>query len=213
MNKADFFEAKKPGEDFYRRDVLKVAGELLGKIFVKKDVSGIMSGRIVEVEAYGGPADEASHTFRGITQRNKTMFSGGGLLYVYFTYGMYHCCNIVTGSEGEGRAVLIRALEPVEGVERMSLNRFRKDFINDRELLNLASGPGKLCQALSITKELNGISLLEDTIFLLEREKLPDSDIISCTRVGITKSAGLPWRFYIKDNPFVSHKKYNRSKI
>ncbi|MGE5683254.1 MAG: DNA-3-methyladenine glycosylase [Bacillota bacterium] len=201
------FEGEKLSRDFYTRELLGVAKDLLGKILVKNDGNGkIFKGRIVEVEAYDGLTDQASHTYRGKTPRNEVMFREGGYLYVYFTYGMYYCCNIVTGKEGEGKAVLLRGIEPIEGIKDMAVNRFQKDFINDKELLNLTSGPGKLCKAFGITKVNNGTDLLDEEIFLLDQNKVPAVNIVTATRIGITRSVDLPWRFYIKNNPFVSRK-------
>lgn len=198
---------KKLSRDFYTRELLTVAKELLGKRFAKVSNNNLMlSGKIVEVEAYDGSVDQAAHTYKGKTPRNEVMFRQGGYLYVYFTYGMYYCCNIVTGNENEGKAVLIRAIEPLEGIVQMAVNRFQKDFINDKELRNLANGPGKLCMAFGITKEYNGTDLSGERIFLLDQKKVPEENIISTTRIGISKSVELPWRFYIKNNPYVSHR-------
>ena len=191
---------------FYIRNVLKVARDLLGKTLVVNHKGKILSGKIVEVEAYDGSCDEAAHTFNGKTKRNEVMFEPGGLLYVYFTYGMYHCANVVTGKENERTAVLLRALEPIEGIEEMSLNRYGKKQIKEKEKLNLTSGPGKLCLALGINKSHNGISLIEDEIYILDNKKILVDKITTATRIGITKSKELPWRFYIKDNPYVSKK-------
>lgn len=193
-------------QKFYTRNVLKVARDLLGKIFVVNNKGKILSGKIVEVEAYDGSCDEAAHTFNGKTKRNEVMFETGGLLYVYFTYGMYYCSNVVTGEKDERTAVLLRALEPVEGIEEMSLNRYGKKEFTDKEKLNLTSGPGKLCLALGINKSHNGASLIEDEIYILDNKKIPSSKIVTTTRIGITKSKEFPWRFYIKDNPYVSKK-------
>jgi DNA-3-methyladenine glycosylase len=134
------------------------------------------------------------------------MFGEGGFLYVYFTYGAHFCCNVVTGREGEGTAVLIRALEPVLGVEEMIKNRFDRELKNENERLNLTSGPGKVCSALSISKEHYGIDLTGDEIFILNRPALEKKNIAAVERVGITKSVELPWRFYIRGNPYVSRK-------
>ncbi|OGU36798.1 MAG: 3-methyladenine DNA glycosylase [Ignavibacteria bacterium GWB2_35_6b] len=191
---------------FYIRNVLKVANNLLGKTLVINRKGKILSGKIVEVEAYDGSCDEAAHTFNGKTKRNEVMFEPGGLLYVYFTYGMYHCANVVTGKKDERTAVLLRALEPVEGIEEMALNRFGKKQITEKQKLNLTSGPGKLCMALGINKSLNGISLIGDEIYILDNKKNPKDKIVTATRIGITKSKELPWRFYIKDNPYISKK-------
>lgn len=191
---------------FYTRNVLKVAHDLLGKILVVNRKEKILCGKIVEVEAYDGSCDEAAHTFNGKTKRNEVMFEPGGLLYVYFTYGMYHCANVVTGKKDERTAVLLRALEPIEGIEEMSFNRFGKKQITEKQKLNLTNGPGKLCLALGINKSHNGVSLIEDEIYILDNKKIPEDKITTATRIGITKSKELPWRFYIKDNPYVSKK-------
>lgn len=201
----DMLENKLPKE-FYTGNLLSVARNLLGKIFVKKDEKCLFTGRIVEVEAYDGNIDEAAHTFIGRTARNEIMFSEGGYLYVYFTYGMYFCCNIVTGNEAEGKAVLLRGIEPLKGITDMALNRYKKETLSKKEYYNLTSGPGKICQAFGISREHNGTDLLEDRIFLLDQQPVAAKDIVITTRIGITKSVDLPWRFYIKDNPFVSKK-------
>lgn len=197
---------KKLNRSFYQRDVLTVAVELLGKILVKADSPEIMAGRIVEVEAYDGSIDEAAHTFRGKTKRNEIMFKTGGYFYVYFTYGAHFCCNIVTGSEGHGTAVLIRGIEPEVGIDKMAYNRFGKILINEKEKHNLTSGPGKVCQAFGITREYYGEDLVSGRIYLLNQRKIPAEQVVRTTRIGIKKSAELNWRFYIKDNPFVSRR-------
>lgn len=197
---------KKLKRNFYTRDLLLVARELLGKILVKENGKEILSGKIVEVEAYDGDTDEAAHTFIGKTKRNEVMFGEGGFLYVYFTYGAHFCCNVVTGIEGKGTAALIRAVEPAEGVEKMITNRFGRKLINEKEKHNLTNGPGKVCQAFKINKEHYGIDLTGNEIYLLNRPKLKDEEIVVTQRVGIKKSVHFPWRFYIKDNPYVSRK-------
>jgi DNA-3-methyladenine glycosylase len=191
---------------FYLQSVLTVAKKLLGKILVKNMDGKLYTGKIVEVEAYDGLIDEASHAFIGKTKRNEVMFNEGGLLYVYFTYGMYFCCNVVTGKKNEGKAVLIRALEPLEGITQMALNRFGKDFLSKKELLNLTSGPGKICKAFDISRKENGIDLLGNEIYILNVKNIPDKNIVVSKRIGIKKSSELPWRFYIGNNPFVSKK-------
>lgn len=197
---------KKLNRSFYKRDVLTVAHELLGKILIKADGPEILAGKIVEVEAYDGSVDEAAHTFQGKTKRNEIMFGNGGYFYVYFTYGAHFCCNIVTGTEGHGTAVLIRGVEPVEGVERMSFNRFGKNLLNEAEKHKLTNGPGKVCQAFGINREYYGEDLINGRIYLLNQRRIPADRIVKTTRIGIKKSTELNWRFYIKDNPFVSRK-------
>lgn len=192
--------------DFYCRNLLVVAKELLGKILVKKNGRQILAGKIVEVEAYDGATDEAAHSFRGITPRNKIMFGSGGYLYVYITYGTHHCCNVVTGIRGKGTAVLIRAVEPVYGIKKMMLNRFDRTNLTEKEIYNLTSGPGKICQAFGLDRGHSGIDLTGKKIFLLDQPKIKKSLIGISKRIGISKSVNLPWRFFIKDNPFLSRK-------
>lgn len=203
-----FPNLKKLKRNFYTRDVITVAKELLGKILVKKDKGHILAGKIVEVEAYDGATDEAAHTFRGKTKRNEIMFGEGGFFYVYFTYGAHFCCNVVTGQKDQGTAVLIRAVEPIKGIKIMSYNRFGRNLLNAKERFNLTSGPGKVCQAMGINKTHYGIDLTGDKIFLLDNPCLSQDQILVTKRVGIKKSAHLPWRFCIKNNPYVSR---NRS--
>ena len=197
---------KKLTKKFYKRNVLTVAKELLGKVFVVKKKKQYLCGKIVEVEAYDGSIDQAAHTYIGKTKRNEIMFEEGGLLYVYFTYGMYYCCNVVTGEKDERTAILLRAVEPIEGTDTIALNRFGKTNISSKEKLNLTSGPGKLCMAFKINKKHNGTDLTSDNIFILNNRKIPEDKIVTTTRIGIKKSIELPWRFYIKDNPYVSKK-------
>lgn len=195
---------KKLDRQFYTRDLLTVAYELLGKHLVKKEKGKILSGRIIEVEAYDGSVDEAAHTFIGKTKRNEIMFNIGGYLYVYFTYGNHYCCNVVTGEEGKGTAILIRAIEPLEGISTMIKNRFHRDLLNEKEKFNLTNGPGKVCQALSINKSHYGIDLTGDEIYLIDQPLIDKQNVVITKRIGIKKSVDLPWRFYIKDNPYVS---------
>ncbi len=193
-------------ETFYQKDVVKIAPKLLGKYFVKKEKQQFLIGKIVEVEAYADKIDEASHSFTGVTKRNKLMFDSGGKLYVYFIYGNHFCCNVVCDKEGVGSAVLIRALEPLKGIEMMVERRFQKNEVTAKEFLNLTNGPGKICKAFNISKDENGIDLCSDNIFLVEGEKILKKNIAASPRIGIKKSKELLWRFYLKDNPFVSAK-------
>ncbi len=192
--------------EFYIRNLIPVARNLLGKILVKKSGSKIISGKIVEVEAYHGDYDQASHAFKGKTKRNEAMFEEGGHLYVYFTYGAHFCANVVIGKKGKGLAVLIRALEPIEGMGLMIRNRYGRKSANDNEKLNLTNGPGKLCQAFGINKNHDGIDLTESEIFILDQPKISGRNIGVTKRIGITRSVDLQWRFFIKDNPYVSRK-------
>jgi len=198
--------AKKLKKSFYRRGVIVVAKELLGKILVKSQGKEILAGKIVEVEAYHGDIDEAAHSYGGVTKRNEIMFEAGGYLYVYFTYGAHHCCNVVTGKKGQGTAVLIRAVEPLTGIQTMIKNRFGRKLKNDKEKFNLTSGPGKTCAAFGINRRHSGIDLTGDKIFILDAEKINNKDIGVSKRIGISKSVDLPWRFFIKNNPYLSRK-------
>ena len=193
-------------KDFYNRELLIVAKDLLGKVFVRKISKKILAGIIVEVEAYDGRIDEAAHSFGGITKRNKIMFEEGGLLYVYFIYGIHYCCNVVTGSKGIGNAVLIRAIQPMIGIDEMLNNRFGGNNFNDKHTLSLTNGPAKITQAFSINKKNNGTDLCGKEIYLCDSNFSNEFNIVETKRIGIKKSADLPWRFYIKHNPFVSKK-------
>jgi DNA-3-methyladenine glycosylase len=194
---------KLPREFYTRPNVLLVARELLGKLLVCPDKKGKrVSGRIVEVEAYRGPEDRAAHSYGGRrTRRTETMYGIGGTAYVFFVYGMYHQFNVVTNVVDAPHAILIRAVEPVEGIELM---RKRRGSHADN---NLTNGPGKLCIALGIDRRLDGADLLGKNVWLEESEKLPRARILTGPRVGIDYAAGWidkPWRFWIKGNPFVS---------
>jgi len=197
---------KKLKKSFYRREVIPVARDLLGKILVKSDGNNILAGKIIEVEAYNGDVDKAAHSYDGITKRNEIMFEAGGYLYVYFAYGAHHCCNVVTGKKGQGTAVLIRAVEPVLGLERLIKNRFGRKLKNEKELFNLTSGPGKICAAFGINRKHSGTDLMGKEIFILHGEKIKSKDIGVSKRIGITRSIDLPWRFFIKKNPYLSRK-------
>ena len=187
---------------FYLRPTITVAKDLLGKYLVRSYKSKPLVGMIVEVEAYLGDKDPASHAYRGKTKRNEVMFKEGGHLYVYFTYGMHFCSNVVTEEEGIGHAVLLRALEPVQGIEVMRKNRgFDSSGKNDK---NLTNGPAKLCQALGIGRNENGTDLLGDDIFIADGMTIKKSQIVSSTRIGITNGKEKKLRFYLKGNAFVS---------
>jgi DNA-3-methyladenine glycosylase len=188
--------------EFYESDTLIVAKELLGKLLVHDTIEGTTTGRIVEVEAYIGPGDAAAHTYQGLrSARTEVFFGPGGYAYVYMIYGMYYCFNIVSNTVDKPEAILIRALEPVDGIELMKRRR------KTDKITNLCSGPGKLCSAMGITKESYAVDLCGDHLYLLEREKLPESDIISTPRINIDyagEAKDYPWRFLIKGNKFVS---------
>lgn len=189
---------------FYIRPVLTVAKELLGKVLIKSEGKKIFAGRIVEVEAYDGNVDKASHSFNGKTKRNEVMFNEGGYFYVYFTYGAHFCCNVVTGKKNHGAAVLIRAVEPLAGIDYMIRNRFNRDLKSEKELFNLTSGPGKVCKAFGFDRSHSGLDLTNSHVYLLSQPKLNQSKIGVSKRIGITRSVDLPWRFFEIGNPYLS---------
>jgi DNA-3-methyladenine glycosylase len=195
----DLFNQKSLPREFYLQDTLCVAKSLLGKMLVRRTEHGILAGRIVETEAYLRD-DPACHASRGKTPRNATMFGEPGHAYVYFTYGMYHCVNTVTAPEGVGEGVLIRAVEPVEGIETMSKNR----SVLDKK--NLTSGPGKLCMAFGLDRRHNGLDLTSSSLMVVEGEEVSPQDIVETTRIGIRLAADAPWRFYVKNSPYVSRR-------
>jgi DNA-3-methyladenine glycosylase len=181
---------------FYAGDTVTVARELLGALLVHESSSGLTVGRIVEAEAYL-QGDPACHASRGMTRRNRVMFGPPGHAYVYFVYGMYYCFNVVTAAEGIGEAVLIRALEPLEGIPLMCSRRRRRT--------ELCSGPARLVQAMGIGKEHNGADLTAGSLVVCAGEP-PAEEIVTSTRVGIRAGADLPLRFYLSGNNFVSRK-------
>ena len=192
--------------DFYARDTVQVACGLLGKLLEVKDRSGSAMGRIVETEAYAGDEDAGSHWHLGETPRSQIAFGDPGYAYVYLIYGNYEMLNIVTERRGTPGAVLIRALEPIEGVERMA--RRRKGV----PVVELANGPGKLCRALGIRMSDNGVAVDGSRIRLYSDGYLP-SRILASPRVGLTRGTEIPWRFFIESNPHVSKSPLNRRAV
>lgn len=190
------------GQDFYRRSTLTVARELLGQTLVRVIDSERLSGLIVEVEAYIGEDDAACHAACGRTPRNEVMYGPPGHAYVYFIYGMHHCLNVVTEEEGFPAAVLIRALEPLEGLEIMRRHRPGRP---DGELTN---GPAKLCQALAVERNFNGVDLCTgEALFIEGGRRVAQREIEASPRIGINAdevAMSVPWRFYLRGNDFVS---------
>ncbi|HLJ69094.1 MAG TPA: DNA-3-methyladenine glycosylase [Chloroflexota bacterium] len=182
---------------FFARPSPEVARDLLGKVLARRTGDALLRGRIVETEAYTGASDPGSHAFRGPTPRNQVMFGEAGHLYVYFTYGMHHCVNVVTDQPGTAGAVLLRALEPLEGIEVMEANR------SGRPLRDLCNGPGKLCQSFGITRDQNGDDL-EGSDIWIEDDGFRANAVATSTRVGLSAGADLPFRFFVQGNPFVS---------
>ncbi len=174
--------------DFLRGPVADVAPQLLGCVLERELDGQLLRGRIVEVEAYD-QTDAASHSYRGKTERTAVMFGPAGHLYVYFTYGMHYCCNIVVGEDGYGAAVLLRALEPLDGLDVM---RERRGGRPDAELTN---GPAKLCQAFGIDRGLSGHDLHQPPLRLLPGEPVAMGDVLATPRIGISQAKDVPWRF------------------
>jgi DNA-3-methyladenine glycosylase len=186
------------GMSFYWQPTGIVARSLLGKYLVRFLDGVTLVGRIVETEAYYHGNDPACHAYRGMTKRNEMMFGTSGRAYVYFTYGNHYLLNVVTGKIGKGEAVLIRALEPIEGLEVMRLNRNRE---KERDL---TTGPGKLAQAMAIDLSLNGCDLRKSELVIARREKKQDFKIGRSRRIGISEGKELLERYYIAGNKFVS---------
>lgn len=208
-NKEGIFAMGKLHRDFYSRDAITVGKELLGKVLVH-EVDGVkLAAKIVETEAYGGIEDKAAHFYGGKrTPRVEVIYGDPGFSYVYLIYGMYHCFNVVAGGKDDPQAVLIRALEPLEGFEQMALNRFAKPYreLAKREVVGLTNGPGKLCEAFAIDKSLYGEDLCGSRLYLEEGEPEP-FQTVTAKRVGIDyaeEAKDFPWRFYIGNNKYVS---------
>ena len=187
---------------FYERETLDVARELLGTYIVHETVEGKTSGKIVEVEAYIGSIDAACHAYQNkCTNRTKIMFGEGGHAYIYLIYGIHYCMNIVSNKTNYPEAILIRAVEPIEGLDLMAKRR------GTDNLLNLCSGPGKLCIAMGISKAQNEIDLCGEKLYLISGDVVAKELIVSTPRINIDyagEARNFLWRFIIKDNPFVS---------
>ncbi|MGG7177614.1 DNA-3-methyladenine glycosylase [Clostridium paraputrificum] len=209
-------------EDFYGRRTLTVAKDLLGKYLVHEVDGNLIGGKIVETEGYLGVKDKAAHVYGGKkTERVKPLYGKEGTAYIYQIYGMYYCLNAITEREGEPQGVLIRALEPLYGLNFISNRRFGKDYndLKKREILNLTSGPSKLCKALDIDKSLNNRMLWDNEIYILDRdvellnifeiEEDKTGTIVESKRIGIDyaeEAKDFLYRFYYSDNPYVSKK-------
>ncbi len=189
--------AGKLSRSFYDRPTLEVASDLIGKYIVYRSDAGLMSGRIVEVEAYIGEDDPACHASRGRTKRNAVMFGKPGYAYIYLIYGMYHCLNFVTEPEGKPSAVLLRAAEPIDGFELM-LNPH-----NEAKRSKLLSGPGKFCRAFNLGLSENGLDLTGDRLYL-ENRKNETIHVATSQRIGISSGLDKLWRFYDLNSNAVS---------
>jgi DNA-3-methyladenine glycosylase len=190
--------------EFFARPTLRVARALLGKVLVHHGRGGLTAGRIVEVEAYRGPADRAAHTWGGRrTARNETMWGPAGHLYVYFTYGMHYCCNVVTRDAGRPEAVLVRALEPLEGMGLMRRRRGNAALPDAA----LCRGPANLCRAMGIDRRADGTDLTRGRIVLLDAPMIAARRVARSPRIGIAYAgtdAALPWRFFVCETAAVS---------
>lgn len=199
---------KKLNRNFYLKSAAELAPALLGKTLVHKTAEGVTSGIIVETEAYIGPNDKGAHSCGGVpTARTAVMFGEGGFAYVYLIYGMYSCFNVVANVKDKPEAVLIRALEPLDGIEPMKKRR------GTDKLQNLCSGPGKLCGALGITRLHSGADLCGNELFILDKPALPTSEIAVSPRINIDYAEeyrDMLWRYFVKGSKFVSKvpKKY-----
>jgi DNA-3-methyladenine glycosylase len=185
--------------DFYRRETEIVAREMLGTVLECRTADGLASGIIVETEAYLGEHDLACHAAAGRTRRTEHLYGPPGISYVYFIYGMYWCFNAVTRDEGSPSAVLVRALEPLDGISLMRRRRPRA-----RKDVDLTNGPGKLCAALGIVGSMNGKPLQRDPLVVRAGEPVADDQVAVTARIGITKSADWPLRWIVRGNPYVS---------
>lgn len=188
------------GPDFYRTPTLQLAEQLLGKLFVVDEGEGrpLLKGRIVETEAYLAGEDGASHAWRGLTERNRAMFGPPGTLYIYFSYGCHHMLNIVSEPEGSAGAVLVRAMEPVEGIDEMRRRRGTDDPVL------LMSGPGRLTRALGIGAGFYGASLDGPACWIEAAPEVPQELIGTSPRIGISRAVSLPWRKFVMGSPHVS---------
>jgi DNA-3-methyladenine glycosylase len=191
--------------EFYDRDPRRVSRELLGKVLVRREGEKLLAGRIVEVEAYLGEADPAAHSFAGRTPRNAVLFGPPGCAYVYFIYGNHYCLNVSCLPDGVAGGILFRAVEPLVGMEQMALSR--KMSINSaRDLPKLTSGPGRLAEAFGITRERDNekdLTSARSELFIAD-DGYRVRRLLATPRIGITKAAGLPLRYLIAGNEFVS---------
>lgn len=198
--------------DFYDRDPRRVCRELLGKVLVRNGSRKYLAARIVEVEAYLGKNDGASHSFAGRTPRNTVLFGPPGFAYVYFIYGTHYCLNVSCLPDGVAGGILFRAVEPLEGIGAMAEAR-GLTLSGTRDLRNLTSGPGRLAEAFEITRERDNEKDLTSTdsdLFIAD-DGYRTRKILTTPRIGITKAAERPWRYVIAGNPFVSGPKSLRS--
>lgn len=202
---------KKLNREFYNRDSIIVAKELLGKVLVHEIEGQKISARIVETEAYMGVVDKAAHSYNGKrTPRVEVMYGDPGYSYVFMIYGLHCCFNVVVNEKEIPQAILVRAVEPIHGMEWMAQKRFGKTYeqLTKSQRKSLTNGPGKLCGALSIDRNLNGLDLCDDVVYIEEGESKA-FNIVTTKRIGIDyaeEAKDFPWRFYIEGNEYVSVK-------
>ena len=196
-------------KEFYKQGALTLSKELLGKTLVRNIDNLTLRGKIVETEAYIGERDKASHAYNG--RRTEPLFREGGISYVYFIYGKYHCFNVISGLENQGEGVLIRALEPLNEFDYLAEKRFDQKYeeLSESKKKSIANGPSKLCMAFSIDKSENYIRLYEKGNFYIDYEEQEKFEIVETKRIGIDyaeEAIDFPWRFYIKGNKYISKK-------
>lgn len=211
LNSGDKLGLVKLNRSFYRDNAVALSKKLLGKYMIHVINGEELIGKIVETEAYMGVVDKAAHSYNGRrTGRTEVMYGEEGHAYVYFIYGMYHCLNVVAAEKEIAQAVLIRAIEPVKGIDIMTKLRFGKNIeeLKKAQVLALTNGPGKLCKAFSITKLQNGEDLSGNKLFICESRNVYENfKIIEAKRIGIDyaeEARDYLWRFYIEGNPYVS---------
>lgn len=199
-------------QEFYNRSALDVAKDLLGKVLVREVDGKVLKGRIVETEAYIGATDKACHAYNGRrTKRTEPLYEEGGVSYIYFIYGLYHCFNVVTNEKDVAEAVLVRAIEPLNEFDYVSKVRYNKEYneLTKTQIKNLTNGPSKLCLAYLINRDINVLKLYEQGPIYIEDDSYDEFEIVDTKRIGIDyaeEAKDFLWRFYIKDNPFVSKK-------
>ena len=199
-------------KEFYNRSALDVAKDLLGKVLVREVDGKVLKGKIVETEAYIGSIDKACHAYNGRrTKRTEILYEDAGVSYIYFIYGLYHCFNVVTNKKDIAEAVLIRAIEPINELDYISNIRYNKkyDELTKAQSKNLTNGPSKLCLAYLLNKDLNAVKLYEKGAVYITDDNNETFEIVESKRIGIDyaeEAKDFLWRFYIKDNIYVSKK-------
>lgn len=199
-------------KEFYDRGALEISKDLLGKVLVREVDGKVLKGKIVETEAYVGAIDKACHAYNGRrTKRTEILYGESGVSYIYFIYGLYHCFNVVTNKKDIAEAVLIRAIEPLNEFDYISEVRYKKSFdeLTKAQVKNLTNGPSKLCLSYLLDRTLNGVKLYQKGQVYITDENSEDFEVVETKRIGIDyaeEAKDFLWRFYIKDNIYVSKK-------